>query len=57
MIRNGHECVINAPIEPLHDAVVEDLLDNAEGETTGAVIRPAAWSPRVRVLHRLTAGG
>ena len=57
MIRNGHECVINAPIEPLHDAVVEDLLDNAEGETTGALIRPAAWSPRVRVLHRLTAGG
>ena len=54
MIRNVHERVINAPIEPLHDVVVEDLFDNAERETTGTVVRPAAWSSRVRVLRRLT---
>ena len=41
-------------VEPLHDAVVEDLFDNAEREVTGSVIRPTSWSPRVRVLRRLT---
>lgn len=54
MIRNVHERVINAPIEPLDDAVVEDLFDNAEREATGTVVRPAVWSSRVRVLRRLT---
>lgn len=54
MIRNVHERVINAPIETLHAAVVEDLFDNAEREATGTVVRPAAWSSRVRVLRRLT---
>ena len=54
MIRNVHERVINAPIDTLHDAVVEDLFDNAEREATGTVVRPAAWSSRVRVLRRLT---
>ena len=54
MIRNVHERVINAPIEPLHDVVVEDLFDNADREATGTVVRPAAWSSRVRVLRRLT---
>ena len=53
MIRNVHERVINAPIESLH-VVVEDLFDNAEREATGTVVRPAAWSSRVRVLRRLT---
>lgn len=43
-------------VEPLHDAVVEDLFDNAERETTGLVARPATWSPRVRALRRLTGG-
>ena len=43
-------------VEPLHDAVVEDLFDNAERETTGTVVRPAKWSPRVRVLRRLAGG-
>ena len=56
MIRNVHERVINAPIEPLHDVVVEDLFDNAEREATGTVVRPAAWSSRVRVLRRLARG-
>lgn len=40
-------------VEPVHDAVVEDLFDNAEREATGLVARPATWSPRVRVLRRL----
>jgi hypothetical protein len=35
-----------------HDAVVEDLLDNAERETTGTVRSPARWSPLVRLLQR-----
>lgn len=43
-------------VEPLHDAVVEDLFDNAERETTGSVARPATWSPRVRLLRRLVGG-
>ncbi|WP_167149716.1 SRPBCC family protein [Actinomyces sp. ZJ308] len=43
-------------VEPLHDAVVEDLFDNAEREATGLVARPATWSPRVRVLRRLSGG-
>ena len=45
-----------AAVEPLHDAVIEDLFDNAERETTSTVIRPATWSPRVRVLRRLASG-
>ena len=45
-----------AAVEPLHDVVIEDLFDNAERETTGTVIRPATWSPRVRVLRRLARG-
>ncbi|WP_315584043.1 SRPBCC family protein [Actinomyces viscosus] len=43
-------------VEPVHDAVVEDLFDNAEREATGLVARPATWSPRVRVLRRLSGG-
>ena len=49
--------MFSAVVEPLHDAVVEDLLDNAEREATGSVARPASWSPRVRVLRRLTGAG
>jgi hypothetical protein len=37
----------------LHDALVEDALDNAERLTTGAVESPAVWSRRVRVLRRV----
>ena len=37
----------------LHDALIEDLLDNAERELTGAVARPATWSPYVRQLRAL----
>ena len=52
--RGAMRLLFPAVVEPLHDAVVEDLLDNAEREATGTVIRPAMWSPRVRVLRRLT---
>ena len=45
-----------AAVEPLHDAVIEDLFDNAEREATGTVVRPATWSPRVRLLRRLARG-
>lgn len=39
----------------LHDAVLEDLLDNAERAATGTLARPARWSPWVRVLRRTLA--
>ena len=35
----------------MHDAVLEDLLDNAELITTGSVSRPARWTPYVRLLR------
>jgi hypothetical protein len=34
----------------LHDACLEDLLDNAEEALTGSVASPARWSPWVRFL-------
>jgi hypothetical protein len=37
----------------LHDALLEELLDNAERATTGTVTRPARWSSYVRMLRRL----
>ena len=40
--------------EPLHDALIEDLLDNAEREMTGQVQAPARHSVYVRFLRRLT---
>ena len=52
--RGAMRLMFSAVVEPLHDAVVEDLFDNAEREVTGSVIRPTSWSPRVRVLRRLT---
>jgi hypothetical protein len=39
---------------PLHDALVEDLLDDAERAATGTVRRPARWSPWVRLWQPLT---
>jgi len=35
----------------LHDALIEDALDNAELAVTGSVARPARWSPCVRLLR------
>ncbi|MFD5325939.1 SRPBCC family protein [Streptomyces sp. NPDC127092] len=40
---------------PMHDACLEDGLDRAELAGTGAVRRPARWSPYVRLL-RAAAG-
>lgn len=37
---------------PLHDALIEDALDNAE-RAVGAMPAPRAWSRRVRLLRRL----
>ena len=38
---------------PLHDALLEGLLDRAELEVTGRVVRPVRWSPYVRLLRAL----
>ncbi|WP_322756173.1 hypothetical protein [Frankia sp. Cas3] len=41
---------------PLHDALIEDALDNAERELTGTLAsRPAGWSRRVRLLRGVLA--
>jgi hypothetical protein len=40
----------------LHEALLQDLLDNAERAGTGAVREPARWSPWVRLLRRAVAG-
>lgn len=40
-------------VEPLHDAVIEDMLDNAERETTGGVRRPQRHSAWIRLWSRL----
>lgn len=40
----------------MHDAVLEDLLDNAERAGTGSVRRPAQWSSWVKALYLLTEG-
>lgn len=36
----------------LHEAVLQDALDNAERAATGIVRRPARWTPWVRLLRR-----
>jgi hypothetical protein len=41
-------------VRPLHDALLEDLLDRAEYLATGRVASPAAWSGWVRLLHAAT---
>ncbi|GAA4530659.1 SRPBCC family protein [Amycolatopsis samaneae] len=38
---------------PMHDAVLEQLLDNAERVLTGKLARPSVWSPYVRCLRLL----
>jgi hypothetical protein len=40
-------------VRPAHDALLEDLLDNAERELTGGVARPARWSLWVRLVRRM----
>ncbi|MFD2119476.1 SRPBCC family protein [Streptomyces cirratus] len=36
----------------LHEALLADLFDNIEREATGHLVRPARWSPWVRLLRR-----
>ncbi|WP_206062902.1 hypothetical protein [Nocardioides piscis] len=37
-----------------HEALMQDLFDNAERQVTGTVAgRPARWSPWVRALRRV----
>lgn len=38
-------------VRPLHDALLEDALDNAQRLLTGGVGRPAQWSAWVRMLR------
>ncbi|QDQ11078.1 DUF2867 domain-containing protein [Streptomyces spectabilis] len=40
-------------IRPVHDTMVEELLDNVERAATGTCARPARWTPRVQLLNRL----
>ncbi len=40
---------------PLHDALIEDALDNAARHVTGHLQRPARWSLYVRALRRIIA--
>ncbi|MDG6103542.1 DUF2867 domain-containing protein [Dactylosporangium aurantiacum] len=40
----------------LHEALLQDLLDNAERAATGTVRRPARWSWWVRLMRRAVAG-
>ena len=38
-------------VRPIHDALLEDLLDNAERELTGTVASPHRYSTWIRVLR------
>ncbi|MET9296605.1 DUF2867 domain-containing protein [Streptomyces sp. NPDC003077] len=49
----AHWLIWAAVIGPLHDVVVEEVLDNVERLATGEPERPVRWSPRVRALHWL----
>lgn len=40
-------------VRPVHDALVEDLLDNAERELTGTVVSPNHYSRWIRVLRAI----
>ena len=40
---------------PLHNALIEDALDNAERQVTGQLRRPARWSIYVSALRRVLA--
>lgn len=42
-----------AAIASMHDAVLEDLLDNLERMSTGTVASPSVWSSWTRVCRRL----
>jgi hypothetical protein len=39
-------------VGPMHDALLEDGLDNAEKALTGGIRKPARWSPWVKFLRK-----
>lgn len=42
-------------VRPVHDAILEDLLDNAEREVTGTVASPHRYSRWIRVLRAINS--
>ncbi|NED98556.1 DUF2867 domain-containing protein [Phytoactinopolyspora halotolerans] len=50
--RGAMRVLVPLAVRWAHDAVLEDLLDNAERAATGTVRQPARWSPWVRFLRR-----
>jgi hypothetical protein len=46
-----------AMVRDAHDALLEDLLDNAERELTGRVATPNRYGVRIRVLRKLLGRG
>lgn len=54
-LRGRMRWLVPLAVQWLHDAVLEDLLDNAERAATGRVARPYRYTPWVRLLRRLEA--
>ncbi len=54
----GGSALVSWPVffRPLHDALIDDALDKAELELTGAVRSPTSWSPVVRGLRAVGRG-
>lgn len=50
-LKGGALCSWPLLFRPLHDALIEDSLDRAEWELTGAIRRKALWTARVRFLR------
>jgi hypothetical protein len=53
-LRGRMRLLMPLAIRSMHDAVLEDLLDNAEFVATGRVRTPATWSPWVRICRYLS---
>ncbi|WP_199435341.1 SRPBCC family protein [Qaidamihabitans albus] len=55
VLRSRFPAWITYPLfwRPLHDALIEDCLDQAERAVTGGVRAPARWPPYVRLLRGL----
>lgn len=51
-LAGGMRLVWPLAIRWLHEALLADLFDNIEREATGRLVRPARWSPWVRLLRR-----
>jgi hypothetical protein len=52
--RGAMRILVPVAVRWAHDAVIEDLLDNAERAATGTVRQPARWSLWVRILRRFS---